>query len=100
MVVVVARVRVRAGRHEEFIRAAREVARPTREEPGCHVYRIHQDIEDPDAFVFVEEWSAQADLDRHFETPHVKRFVAALPDLLSAPAELKIHEVARTTVGD
>jgi len=100
MVVVVARVRVRADRHEEFIQAAREVARPTRGEAGCVSYRIHQDIEDPDAFVFVEEWSAQSDLDRHFETPHVKKLFAALPDLLSAPAELKIHEVARTIIGD
>ena len=45
---------------------------PTREEPGCLVYELHYDPEDPAKFMFYEKFANQAALDFHLNTPHFK----------------------------
>lgn len=50
---------------------------PTHKESGCIQYQLHQDNEDPKHFIFYEEWKSQADLTTHFETKHMKDFMAA-----------------------
>ncbi|HVY62988.1 MAG TPA: putative quinol monooxygenase [Planctomycetota bacterium] len=97
---MVARGKAAPGKREAFLAAARAVIGPTRGEAGCLSYRASQDVEDDHAFTFVEEWRDRAALEAHFQTPHVKALFAALPGILAGPAEVKIHEVARTEVTD
>lgn len=51
---------------------------PTREEPGCLVYELHLDPEDPAKFMFYEKFTGQTALDHHLATPHLKRFQSYL----------------------
>ena len=96
MIVVVGKVRTDEARRDELVRISQDVARASREEEGCLGYRIFQDTEDPDAFVFVEEWADQAALDAHFRTPHIATFMGAMPGTLAAPPDVKFHTVAST----
>jgi quinol monooxygenase YgiN len=94
MIVVVGRVRSDAGKREELIRVAQAVARASREEEGCIGYRFYEDTEQPDHFVFVEEWADQGALDRHFATAHIARFMSAIPATITSPPDVKFHTVA------
>lgn len=47
---------------------------PTRAEPGCVEYWLHQDDEDPAEFTFYENWTSRAAWDKHMEMPHLKAF--------------------------
>jgi quinol monooxygenase YgiN len=51
---------------------------PTREEPGCLVYELHLDPEDPGKFMFYEKFTSQAALDQHLTAPYFKRFQSYL----------------------
>ena len=58
MIVVVGRAVTDDARREDFIRIAQAVARASRGEDGCRSYRVYEDTERPNEFVFVEEWES------------------------------------------
>ena len=45
---------------------------PTRKEPGCLCYNLHQSKADPTQFMFYEQWASKEALDAHGKTPHMK----------------------------
>jgi quinol monooxygenase YgiN len=94
MIVTVGRVTADPQRREELVRAGQAVARASREEDGCIDYRVYQDTENPDAFVFVEEWESDDALRRHFATGHVTDFMQAIAATLAGPPDVKFHTVA------
>jgi len=94
--VVVGRVVTDAARREELIRIAQAVAGASRHEEGCVSYRIYEDAEIENEFVFVEEWESQEALERHFGTPHIAEFMAAVPGAVATAPEVKFHTIAST----
>ncbi len=94
MIVVVGRVRTDAGKRAELLRVGHAVAAASRAEAGCLVYRLYEDTEAENDFVFVEEWEDEAALRRHFATPHIAEFMRAVPATLVATPEVKFHTVA------
>jgi quinol monooxygenase YgiN len=96
MVVVVGRVKTDADRREALIRVGQAVAAASRQEPGCISYRLYEDTERENEFVFVEEWESNEALQRHFATPHIAEFMGAVPDTLVAAPDVKFHTIAET----
>lgn len=95
MIAVMLRLVARVETRDELMRRVRdEMLVPTRREPGCIRYCFYQDIEDPNAFSFVEEWESWEALNDHFRSGHVGHFLAGLGDLLAQPPEGGFHEVA------
>src|SRR6202035_6107899 len=96
MIVVVGRVVTDADRRDELVRIGQTVARASREEAGNISYRIYQDTERENEFVFVEEWESNDALQRHFATSHVGEFMQAITATLVAPPDVKFHTIAST----
>ena len=94
MIVVVGRVRTDADTRAELVRIGQAVAGASREEPGCISYRLYEDTELDNEFVFVEEWESSEALQEHFATPHIAEFMRAIPATLIAPPDVKFHTVA------
>jgi quinol monooxygenase YgiN len=94
MIVVVGRVRSDPGKRAELIRIGQTLATASRLEAGCVSYRVYQDTEDENEFVFVEEWDSEKSLRRHFATPHVTAFMQAIPATIVAPPDVKFHTIA------
>ena len=66
---------------------------PTRAEPGCINYDFHVDAEDPNVFMFYENWRSKDDLDAHLKAPHLKPLFGRLDELLARPVEIKFYEM-------
>jgi quinol monooxygenase YgiN len=66
---------------------------PTRAEAGCVNYDFHVDADDPNIFMFYENWRDKADLDAHLETPHLQPLFGRLDELLARPVEIKFYEM-------
>ena len=62
---------------------------PTRAEPGCVTYNFHCDSEDPNVFVFYENFASQAALDEHLAKPHLRPLTDRLDELLARPVEIR-----------
>ncbi len=69
---VVVTMKLKADKQEQFLAAFRKMADETRKEKGCIYYDLHQDAKDSLAYVLLENWATQEDLDAHGQTEHMK----------------------------
>ncbi len=93
MIVVVGRVQTDADKREELVRIGHAIARASRAETGCISYRLYEDTEVENEFVFLEEWSGHEALQRHFATSHVQAFMRAIPGNIVAPPDVSFHTI-------
>jgi quinol monooxygenase YgiN len=97
MIAVTVRLLAQPQHRAELVRLARDgMLAATRAEPGCISYRFYQDVEDENAFVFVEQWQDWRTLHDHFRSEHFGRFAEALPGLIAGEPEAYFQEVAAT----
>ena len=96
MIVVIGRVRTTPDRRGALVGVARTMCAASRGDDGCLGYRFYADTEQPDHFVFVEEWADDVALQAHFARPHTTTFMAAIADLVDGPADVSFHTVAST----
>ena len=94
MIVVVGRVRTDADKRAELVRVGQAVAAASRAEAGCISYRLYEDTEVENEFVFVEEWDSSEALQQHFATTHVGEFMRAIPATIVGPPDVKFHTIA------
>jgi quinol monooxygenase YgiN len=71
VLIVTAVNKLRPGRKQDFIDAAREVILATRAEPGNLRYQLFASTENEDELMYYEEWRDQAALDAHMRSPHI-----------------------------
>lgn len=86
---------VRPESRSDFLETMRGILEPARVERGCMSYRLYEDAEDTNAFVLLEEWATQKDLDSHIRTDNQRRLLA-LMDLMSEQPELRFNTVTHT----
>lgn len=89
------RMIVRPERRSAFLVTMKGMLEPARVERGCLSYRLYEDIENGDAFLLMEEWASQYDLERHIANGN-ERQILALMDLLSEQPELRFNTVLHT----
>lgn len=74
---IIATLKVQDGKADEFIGVFRELqAKVIANESGCNFYAAHQDAQDPNTFVILEQYETQEDLAAHGKTEY---FVGAQP---------------------
>ena len=86
--IVVARVRAKAGQEARLRHELQGLVSPTRAEAGCLRYDLHESKTEPGWFLFYEIWKSEADLDTHFQTPYLKAFFQMAPELADGPSEV------------
>ena len=79
--------------HDAGVAAAIRMATATRQEAGCHSYAFYADLEDPARIRVFEEWESGDALERHFRTPHMAEFRAALGRIKMVRGEVWRYEV-------
>jgi len=87
-VTVVVRMKAKTGMEVRVRQELLNLLKPTRTERGCMNFDMHQAPNDPSLFLFHENWVSEEDLKRHFETPHIKRWIEEAKALLATPMEL------------
>lgn len=92
MVLVIGSVIVKDGQLQPAIALSQEHVARSRKEPGCMAHAVHQDTENPNRLVFVEQWSDQGALAEHFKVPASRAFVKALAALATTAPAMSIYE--------
>lgn len=67
---------------------------PTREEAGCIGYKLHQDNDDPEVFVFYENWESAAHLEKHLNSGHFKGCFVAIEGMIEESCLNKLTRIA------
>lgn len=72
---VIAKIRAAKGKGDALAALlAEQVAAVRAAEPGCLVYRPHRATNDPDLFIFYEQYQDDAAFDAHRRAPHLAAF--------------------------
>jgi quinol monooxygenase YgiN len=96
MIVQVVKVSIKPEQRDRWLDLVRANAAQTRAEEGCTSYQISEDIDTRNNFVIVEEWTSVEAQYSHFRRPDFGKLMASLGDVLAAPPEVSIHQVAST----
>src|SRR5271169_4450651 len=86
---------VQPERRGDILETMRGMLEPARVERGCLSYRFYEDVENRNAFVLLEEWATQEDIERHISKDSQRRLLA-LMDLLSEQPEMRFNTVSYT----
>jgi quinol monooxygenase YgiN len=97
MLVIRFKVQVQPDKIDEALEMFAAVPPPSREVEGVISFDIGRDLNDPNAIVATEVFQDAAARERQESLPEVARVMGSLPDLLAAPPEATIFEVASTS---
>ena len=92
-VILTAMVKAKPGQEEAVKEALLALVQPTRQEPGCLCYNLHQSKSDPAQFMFYEQWASKAALDAHGKTPHMKALGGQLKDKTDKGGGVVVYEL-------
>lgn len=92
MLTVIAKVTAKEDQIEAVKTALKSVVEPTRNEEGCLLYDLHQDIEHRNVFFFYECWDSPIHIDKHRLTPHMVNLGKSVKDLLEKHMEVDLLE--------
>ena len=71
---IVARILVKEGKREFVKSELLKLISVTRAEKGCISYNLHQDNENPNFFLFFENWENRVLWQVHMKNPHLAEF--------------------------
>ena len=91
-ITVVATFQAKPGQEAELKKALLTLPGPTRREAGCLNYDLHASPEDPAKFLFHENWTSQAALDAHLQSPHIAALLPRVDELCTGFPEIKVWE--------
>ncbi|MDF1610201.1 putative quinol monooxygenase [Hoeflea sp. YIM 152468] len=85
MFAVVVTFKIKAGMINEFMPLMLENAQASlRDEPACHQFDVCTDAAQPDSVFLYEIYSDLAGFDAHRQTPHFKKFDAAVSQMIES----------------
>lgn len=73
----------------------RSLIEPTRVETGCLSCGLYEDLHDENAYIWVEEWRTQEDLERHLNSPQYRKILAAF-DMSAGQPDIRFDTVTQT----
>ncbi len=64
-----------------------DILKPTRSEPGCHQFELHENILEGHLFLY-EEWEDAEALDEHYQKPYTSAVFENYEEWLASPVEV------------
>lgn len=93
-ITVVAVARIKPEHEERAVELLRGLIEASHGEDGCVKYTLHRANNEPGVWSIVERWRSQADLDAHFQQPHMAAMQEVIGYLAEPPTILFCDPVA------
>jgi len=81
---VVAKIKAKTGNAEKLLQELIQLVEPSRRDAGCVNYDLHHSTEDPNLFLFYENWDSKQLWEQHMETEHLQVFKERARDLIES----------------
>ena len=89
---VTAQVKAKPGKEAEVRRELLSLVEPSRKDPGCLNYDLHQAKDNPGLFIFHENWTSKAHLDRHLAKPDLQAVLGRVSQLVAESPQITLWE--------
>jgi quinol monooxygenase YgiN len=94
-IILTAMVKAKPGQEEAVREVLVALVEPTRKEPGCLCYNLHQFKSDKTQFMFYEQWASKEALDSHGKTHHMKALGGRLKDKTEKGGGVVFYELLK-----
>jgi quinol monooxygenase YgiN len=94
-IILTAMVKAKPGQEEAVKKVLVALVEPTRKEPGCLCYNLHQSKSDKAQFMFYEQWASKKALDTHANTPALKALPGRLKDKTETGGGVTFYELLK-----
>lgn len=94
MIIIIATIKVKPGRKQEFVESACSAIEETRKEAGNISYSLFSSVQEENTVVFLEEWKDQESLSAHIKAPHFKALGSLIKDMSSEAPVLKKYQAS------
>lgn len=91
--IVIASAKALPGKEKELELALREVAGPTRQQPGCVEFSLYRSTENPGVIVGFERWASNEAHGNHLQGAHVQKLMGAMSNVLAEPPYIVAYEI-------
>ncbi len=88
MVIITATIRLQPGKAEEFLEAYRWMYPQVMQDPGAILYSLQRSAEDPDVFLFYEQYESEEAFAYHLSTDHFRTLSGKIDPLMATPPEI------------
>ena len=95
MILTTLSIVVPPGQLEEILKVFWLVLAPVRAEPGCLSCELYEQEGNRDVLLYVEEWEAEDQLERHMRSARYERLLAIM-EASAQPPVLRYHLVSAT----
>lgn len=89
---VIAQIKAKPGKESQVRQELLSLVTPSRRDDGCLNYDLHQALDTPTRFMFHENWTSKAHLDRHLQKPDLQAVLARVGELVSEPPQITLWE--------
>jgi steroid delta-isomerase-like uncharacterized protein len=86
--VVIATATAKPGSESKLEQALRDVAGPTRAQPGCLRWELFRSVADPAQLTALEYWASEQDHEQHLKGDHVRRLIDQFEALVAGPPQI------------
>ena len=93
MLTLVAYLQAKPEKVQELETVLRSFVEPTRREPGCIDYHFHRSTDDPNVFMFYENWASREDFEKHLAMPYLAAFWERRLDYLERDVDLRFADM-------
>jgi quinol monooxygenase YgiN len=90
--IILASAKARPGKEAELEQALRDVAGPTRKQPGCVQFSLYRAREAGATIVGLERWTSAAAHQQHLKGVHVATLMGRMADILAEPPNIISYE--------
>jgi len=81
--VINARIIVKSEAIEQFFALAKTMVEKSNSEQGCLIYKLYQEVGNPQSFIFYEVYENQDAVNIHNSSPYFKTFIEQISELAS-----------------
>jgi quinol monooxygenase YgiN len=86
---LIAYLHAKPEKREELLKVLLSFIEPSRDEAACINYHLHVSDDDPNLFIFYENWRSREELDQHLQTAMLTNFWNRRLDLLEKDVDIK-----------
>jgi len=88
--VINARIVVKPEAIEHFLALAKTMVEKSNLEQGCSIYKLFQEVGNPQSFIFYEVYENQDAVDIHNSSPYFKTFIEQMSELASDKPQVDV----------
>jgi quinol monooxygenase YgiN len=92
-ITVSGRIQAKQGMEEQLKQALLSVLGPTRAEPGCINFYLHQGREDGSRFMAYQNWVSKEAEDAHYQQPYMQAYMKTAPGMLAGAPDVSTWDM-------